>query len=541
MTLSPILIIAIILGLAILATAGWAISISIPKNNVVQNNLELLKFVYARNPKSRALNNSSYPDKLTNIQCPGGVCGILGKGYDLRQLNIKSPENFPPGKEIFLNSALNITNNNKCFQYNPINKLSTSENTTSTVSELVSNMSNQTTGSLGLPIDFATFRATADATVKQSISVNTDLKTASIDIKNEDGSIEFLDSGDCRTKNINPLLLYDFMNLPVTVDQPNNNISWSAYTSFFQKWGTHVATKIIFGSKIEIWESIISNDTSITKYLGAKACLDANITIPTLAKAANMKFYGTTTQDCPCATTPKPDVNINFCNNYTSDDLSKAKNLNSNSNLIVMGGNKDARNKLYNKKVGTASQEDILAFLSSSSDSNQGIGFVFEPLWKLISLILLSKCYNGENKYCDTNNTLTQRLINMEASYIFNTIDCRKKTTTNNIVYQDFVGLKVGNITKYKCWAGKEGCRTSDDCRYNWGKAGCISYGPSALQQGELYPFSQNPTPQYKTTIKLQDDGKGLFDGINKSCKGPVPCKCTSYDGLPDRYIWEQI
>lgn len=536
--------------------------------NETQYNSEIEKFLSSRGLqnkntllKSSALNtagtslSSSFPSRLTTLQCPNGVCPVLGKGFDLRSLNINAPSSFPPGKEVFTTDKINIVNNSKCFNYVPIDSLSTSESSVHNVQELVNKFANQTTGSLGFPVDFASFKTTADATVNQSITASTDLQAASLTIKNEDGSIEFMEYGNCRTESLNPLLISDFFSLPLTIIDPSNVTSWSTYNSFFSRWGSHVATKVIFGSKIELWNSIISKDTNITKYLGIKNCLDVNVNLP-VALPAKAVFYAASTDStesapCDCSnptavttttTTKPPTLNLSSCNNYTQDEINTSRNLDSKSTSFIIGGSAANRNQIFDKKVGSIPREDIIAFLESSPDSNQGIGFVFEPLWKIIPSIFMAKCYTGFPKFCeDSNYGIIQRLVNMEAAFIFNTIGCSKLVTNNGVEYQKFMGVKSGPVTRYKCWAAGEGCKNSDsDCHYSWGRAGCVTYGNSALEKGEKFPMSSPDNIQYRTKVRETADTAGLNVGINKVCVGPVPCKCKGVTGLADRYIWEQ-
>lgn len=542
--------------------------VTVQTNDVIKEqvkyNSEMENFLSSRNldTKNKLLKSSAlttdtttvtdkYPSKLITNQCPSGRCPVLGKGFDLRTLDVNSPSKFPPGKEVFSTDKMNIINNSKCFNYVSIDSLTNSDSTVHNVQELVSKMANETTGSLGFPIDFATFKATADATVKQNLTASTDLQASSLNIKSEDGSIEFMEYGKCRTESLNPLLITDFMSLPTKITEPSSVTAWSFYNSFFSRWGTHVATKVIFGSKIEIWNSIISKDTNITKYLGVKNCLDTNVALPPVLPAKAI-FYAVSSDpvcDCSNTTTPNPSttkppavINLSACNNFTQEDINTARNLDSKSNSFIAGGSSALRNQLFDKKIGSIPREDIIAFLESSPQSNQGIGFVFEPLWKLIPSIFLARCYGGETRFCDNSNyDIAQRLVNMEAAFIFNTIGCAKLTTNNGIIYQDFVGIKSGPITRYKCWAAGEGCKNSDsDCHYSWGRAGCVTYGNSALEKGDVFPLSSPDNIQYRTKVRADPDSAGLNVGINKVCVGPVPCKCKGQTGLQDRYIWEQ-
>ena len=59
----------------------------------------------------------NYPDYVLKNYCPGGLCNFLGRGYNLGQLNINSPNDFANGHRIFTDTGLNLYTNKKCLPF----------------------------------------------------------------------------------------------------------------------------------------------------------------------------------------------------------------------------------------------------------------------------------------------------------------------------------------------------------------------------------------------------------------------------------------
>jgi hypothetical protein len=306
------------------------------------------------------------------------------------------------------------------------------------------------------------------------------------------------------------------------VKNPGERGSWSNYFAFFDKWGTHVMTQVVFGSKLQYWESIIDSTMDSQNILEIKSCLKAQ-------------------EDMS-------NTSAGICSGYSEDEIKKANDTIANSNADILGGGDEIRRKMSNLYLNgkNASSKDISDFLKSSAESNQAIGYIFTPIWKLILQMSIGYCVGdymkdiGEkSKQCK----IMQLANNLEAAFGFDTVNCQKLTTTiDNKIYQEFREFKTDNpIKEYQCFAAKTGCSSaSKDCHYNWSvPGGCLAYGPSALAQGNEYEL--NPG-NYRTKVQGNKQSNDPYKDINQSCYlGSAGCDCN-YNwagGLPDRSLWK--
>jgi hypothetical protein len=477
-----------------------------------------------------------YPARLYNTQCPKGLCPMLGKGYDTRGINLNDATKIPPGKQVFIASKLNLLTNQKCFIYDKLGTVKHDSTTTKDTSETIKHFANETSASINLPIDTVLIKATADATTKQDSSKSSDIQTASIKFESQDGQVEFVDSDTCRTNNINPSLVKDFFNLPINIQNPDSITSWVKYEQFFKKWGTHVVVKIIFGSRMEVWDSMTGNTSDITNTLLAKVCASIVRKKPPPAAAPDA-----------VVTTPPPDSNLSIqaCNTTTKTDQEKASKLDTKHSVIVLGGEKTARNRLATFKDMATDGANVTAFLDSSEDANQASGYFFTPIWEIITNVFASKC-NTDKKFCDTNNQISQRITNMKFSFVFKAIDCPTLRSSDGTIYQQIRSIpsEDGGPTTYGCWSKGLGCTNDSGCKYSWTWGTCYALGPNVFQQDKEYKMSYDTNnPQYRSKPRTDFYGDWSWsDAVRNTCKYKGGCKCIGPKGslLQDRFIWKQ-
>jgi hypothetical protein len=302
------------------------------------------------------------------------------------------------------------------------------------------------------------------------------------------------------------------------VKEPDNPSSWIPYRAFLDSWGTHVMTSIHFGSKIEVYESLQSNDEDTANILQVKTCLKMH---EDLSK-----------------------ISAGVCSNISEVDKRKANSLITTFKPYILGGDDNIRKQISIIYLDdkTPSAQLLNDFISSSDKSNQAIGYTFVPIWKVMQKMNFRNCINDtlEGASISTNCNIIQMAINLEAAFAFDTIDCQTLKAYDNKIYQQFREMSSNSEFKdYQCFAAKTGCTSSSkDCHFNTGGKGCITYGPGALEKGEEYKLSPG---NYRTTIQGDKGSTDTYKGINNSCHhGFWGCTCN-YDwagGLPDRALW---
>ena len=491
----------------------------------IQKALKLANYAGSRGinltnkPKLKA--GESYPDNLSTVQCPGGVCPGLGAGFDLRKKNINEPLQFLSGKRIFENTNIK---DNKCFQFSRYQSDKPSMSYTKDTQELMHSIATANSLSASAPIEIATFSLSADVATKSDTKTQKNIQTAMLSLIDGYGSVSFLEDTDCRSNNLTSEFKDDLQSLSnFSVTNPGERGSWTNYFAFFDKWGTHVMTQIVFGSKLQYWESIINNTEDSQNILQIKACLKAQ-------------------QDMS-------NISAGVCSGYDESDIKKANRTSTNSNADILGGGDEIRRKISNLYLNgqNASPEDITDFLKSSHESNQAIGYIFTPIWKLILQMSIGYCIDDYMKNIGEKSTqckIMQMANNLEAAFAFDTVNCQKLTSSiDNKIYQEFREFKTDNpIKEYQCFAAKTGCTSgSKDCHYNWGftNPGCLAYGPGALAQGNEYEL--NPG-NYRTKIQGDEKSSDPYEGINNSCYlGSAGCACNYgwAGGLSDRSLWK--
>lgn len=305
----------------------------------------------------------------------------------------------------------------------------------------------------------------------------------------------------------------DFKRLPTEIDKPELSISWQPFYFFLNKWGSHLMSQITFGSKLETWESILDDSSGKSKSLEAKICLGIDGPVPSLV-----------------------GIGAELCSQFSKEKREAARDITSNSNTVIVGGNERTRNNLISDGINNIT---LKQFLDSSSESDQAISYSFTPIWEIILQVYqYNSCVRNitTGKYDSPDCLDLQRCLNLEAAYGFLSVKCNKLTSTNGEVYQEFRETgEAGGLNAYGCWNKKEGCtHTSTDCHFSG--TGCKAYGPSAFDKGK--EIGNN----FRTNIRGSAEGK-IRDGINNSCYFSLKgCRCDkNWTGeLRDRNIWDQ-
>ena len=534
-----------------------------PQQNVKFKNIQ---YKDPATNKIRALKiPAHYPERLYKVQCPKGICPMLGRGYDLRKINLKDPTKIPAGKQVFLSTKMNILTNPNCFEYNigtqSLDVNSTlSKNTTDTIKNITAEFS----ANASLPIDTMIAKATVDATTSSNSLKSTNIQTASLSISSVDGDVTFLDETNrkCRSSALNTYIINDFYKLYYSaVQDPGLESSWNEFENFFKRWGTHIVVKVVYGSKIEVWNSLEGVNTDISKQIKTKACMSLESNKKPLegfqyqgAPAAPVaaKPVVPDAPDGPVSPAePKPalkqeDISLSTCAGITNEDRRKSSSLNTQDKKYIVGGGRKQRNALVNFVDMNTNGSDAIAFLNSSEDGNTAIGYRFEPIWDVMYSILATKCENGEDPYCDGNKGVTQRCINLQFAFMREAIACPMEKTDKGVIYQEIQARwQPGGFYLYGCYQRNTGCNTNSECKY-W-NARCYAMGNEMFERGPEYNVEySNPTDkkQYRSQIRGADNWKSYSDASSNTCqyKAGTGCLCKSGYGsvLPNRFIWTQ-
>jgi hypothetical protein len=447
-----------------------------------------------------------------DVACPGGVCMGLGESFDLMNVKLHNPDQFLAGKRIFKN----LTIAGGCIGVQPGNLREKRLHTFESTKELASSVSAEANISGSADINKTLVSATLSASTGQDTKSREDVKTSYIDIVDGAGVVIFKDNNECRSVGLlEDGFLQDFQALPPVIANPGSSNGWAQYNTFLRNWRTHILKQITYGSRFMQWDSMVGNQSSSARQLGAKACANA------AGAVGGNKFA------------------IEGCGSYSDAEMEKAKSLDSKNTIKILGGTRATTSPL----LSAVSKDRIDAFLAASPDSNQGVAFIFEPIWSVLRKYLGTKCGNANT----TNGILhpdcfdEQRCINLEAAFVFQKINCSTETS-GGYVLRDFKATKNSSsgLTTYSCVTPKNpGCRNNDSCRLHSAK--CFAYGSGAIEQG---PEQYGTSGKFFATARASKSG-GTNDGINNSCRynaGRIRCDCnTSWGGDKNamEILWE--
>ena len=411
--------------------------------------------------------------------------------------------------------------NTSCMGYSSGAKLSAKITTSDSTTELVKNISNTLSIGGSFPVQAAILKPSIYlVTNKDSSNVST-IKTACYDISVESGSVYLLNNSNCMNESkIDPAFLQDFYKLSINIGSPENPSSWEPYMNFISNYGSHVITRITYGSRFQQWESTTDNSADAVKKLNLKVCLKTSGIIDSQA-----------------------------CDGFTEEMKNSVKSYDTYSYRIILGGSNQTRIDMMSLDPHNPPDvKKVTAFLNSSNVSNQAIAYEFTPIWELLAKYIRGTCDvnagllggTTSNAQCDN----LQRCLNIEAAFAFTMLPCDPKST-GGVIYQQFridPTKNTGPVKTYECWNKKTGCSQDDDCT-NYKSKGCTAGSfVSTFDAGDIVG---DPAANVRRTALRNYHTGGAFDGVNASCNyssNRARCACNKNwnGGLPDRNIWTQ-
>lgn len=473
-----------------------------------------------REPKLDNTNPEQWDPK--KYACPRGYCPGLGQLFDLTVVNgLNDPLALQGGKMIFKNIDLDT-----CSQVSNNGPTSRIMRNAKSTSEIMDKVASEMKVSGDIPTQAASIKASVQANTGSDIHNTSDIQTAYMDIYMSAGTVSYNKSGYCMgIDNLEEDFISDFKSLPYIIGNPENTADWSKYTSFLHSWGTHVLTKITYGSRLQQWESMESTSTDTLDTLQAKSCAEVEGIIP-----------------------GKDSYSVSACASYDESKRRQASSAKTDSQRIVIGGSEEDRRMFT--AGGPITLETINTFLSHNNLADQGIIFEFTPIWEILSTIYSSSCAEEAFAGKSTTDKLSpgcqdfQRVLNIHAAFGFIAVDCEYKVATNGAEYQKFKldSVSQSGLSTYQCWAAKTGCVHNSDCHHD-GYATCYCHGPSCFEQGSA--VGDPSSGIYKR--KPKGDASGSYDsGVNQSCSGYLyfsDCTCDDKwsGGLPAGPIWRMI
>lgn len=446
-----------------------------------------------------------YP-AIAEINCPDGQCSLIGLSAYLPESDLLGTP--PGGITIFDNMQFG-----DCVRYEEIGQSSNTLAEHRTIENFFSHVSKTIGINMSFPIASLAFGATFRTVTGEETTAEKEVSTGLLDISLVSGMLYVHEDSSCwGPENLKKAFRDQFSSLPVTID-PANEDHWSLYSSFIKRWGSHVAMKRDFGSRFQQWTSMSDLQEENFKFLKVKACVEVEGTTP-----AN------------------PGWSFNGCSSYDNQTRQKARDYDFRSERKIVGGTPETRNRLV--APGGLTEENMDAFIAASAESNEPIETRWRPLWDVLLGFYASHCASDD---CADY----QRALNMQAAFEGRMATaCSRETFTGpggETAYQEMRTQPGGSkITRYACWALREGCNQDSDCHIGGAGSVCYCYGESCIAAAGA-PIGPPLRPEARRNI-IQFSKDGDYDvGANRSCRYRVPVQCgCNGDFARDRYLWRQ-
>lgn len=397
---------------------------------------------------------------------------VLGLGYYLPTTNVL--DTLTGGTTIFESF------DPSCFE--TINDTKISENTMSYYMDTSSFYSSISTAT-GLSGDISgmfTLGFTLNVATNALSSGSVDVSGVSIELSTTTSQLVLSQNcylGDMSKGSLTEEFVNDVAALPLNPPNPQLLSSWENYQIFLEKYGSHIVTKVLFGSLIRQWSfSNVANSYSESDYR-INACVD----------------FEDLTED--------GKVNVSTCTGISSEDIQAAASRSTSSQIDVLGGSDQTRNALLN----TRTTKLLDSLLNEGRSNPEAIGYEYVSIWELIEA------------YFSSNQSMVARASTLRQYYEgYLSFGC-----TNVVNGADqlrfFINDYPGNselTPVYGCQLINMGCHSEDDCHV--GGAGTVAYCYGA----SCYVYNPPPFGEQAMTPIAQTTQTGSYDeGVNLSCE----------------------
>ncbi|XP_048581291.1 DELTA-thalatoxin-Avl2a-like [Nematostella vectensis] len=334
-------------------------------------------------------------------------------------------------------------------------------------------------------------------TLKASLRAVTDgLSASSKQVKGlvvyvEDQSAQTTLSKQCLQKiTFTNNFLEDFRKLPTKITNAEPASSWSDYTRFVKKYGTHMVTSVVFGASIHSYSFSRSTKPYTQLDFLLKEC---------------------TTVKGPIATEIP-----NACLGLT--DKGKVSGLEMNHRVLVRGGTVETRSKL----IYSREKDLVKKFLEEGRKEPSPISYEFVEIWNIL-----------KGSLSDSADLIRVRILEQ---YItgYEAFGCHPQIISRFKVRMFFHHpYSDPNNPTFMCLLMDPGCNDNEDCHYSFFE-GCSCNGASCIENRmESFEDGTNKMIAYAWKGGWRDVAHGCsYQGV------PTECHCDRKPGFS--VIWQR-
>ena len=411
---------------------------------------------------------------------------LIGKGIDLRTYNLLGPV-AESGAVIYSELGKSCVQTQDSAQ--SFSTFSYYKDTSTFYKKVGSNAGIQASLQSDVTLGF-TLDATTDSVSGESRTVTGNsmqiLATTSKDILQTDCAYNTA---------LNPQLIADLQGLPTAIKSPEKSSSWYAYELFFERYGTHVVSGIIYGSSVDQNAFAEASSSYSQRDFEVKSCM--SLMGPTEAGMAN----------------------LSLCAGVSQEDINTVSHYSMTEKLIVNGGTPETRDQIASKKNITV--DNLYQFMTEANTTRAPIFHAFKPIWEIIQ---------GHGN--STNQDLI-RGVNMEQYYTgYLSYGCTY-STVGSLALQKFglSPLSSPSVPKYECTLAHQGCHNDDDCHYRLVKCKCQDH--TCVR----YRYSELDTGDKKTEAYINHQDKWYWNGCGWKVAGSK-CECKTKGDSGRTVVW---
>ena len=227
-----------------------------------------------------------------------------------------------------------------------------------------------------------------------------------------------------KMSTLNKEFMESFSALPLQIKEPWLHNSWKAYSTFLEKYGSHVITSKETGSRFQQMVFAESSESYSQRDFQVKACI----------LAAGPTNVG--------------KLNVSACSSVNSSEILKAKNMSTSETRFVRGGLRDTNSALTK---GT-SAELIEKLMNEADDAPSPVQHTFRPIWE----ILKDRFKTGSKNHIRA--TILQYYYSGYLGY-----GCLySKSGDVEVQKFDYTKQSESKKPEFECSLAKEGCHNDD-------------------------------------------------------------------------------
>ena len=227
-----------------------------------------------------------------------------------------------------------------------------------------------------------------------------------------------------KMSTLNKEFMESLSSLPLKIKEPWLHNSWKAYSTFLEKYGSHVITSKETGSRFQQMVFAESSESYSQRDFQVKACI----------LAAGPTNVG--------------KLNVSACSSVNSSEILKAKNMSTSETRFVRGGLRDTNSALTK---GT-SAELIEKLMNEADDAPSPVQHTFRPIWE----ILKDRFKTGSKNHIRA--TILQYYYSGYLGY-----GCLySKSGDVEVQKFDYTKQSESKKPEFECSLAKEGCHNDD-------------------------------------------------------------------------------